>query len=77
MNINEQLRRAHNVIKYSQKEWEGKLGEPEAEFFAPYFLGALAASEILIHIWRGNILDSELEKAIIKLKNPLEREVHG
>lgn len=75
MNINEQLRRVHNVIKFHEKDWSEKLqrGEEASGFYAPYFLGALGASEILIHIWAGNLSDRELEQAIEKLKDPIEK----
>lgn len=78
MNINEQLRRAHNVIKFGEKDWSERLAKEEetSEFYAPYFFGALAASEILIHIWSGNLSDRELEQAIRKLKEPIERKIN-
>lgn len=78
MNINKQLRRVHNIIKHSQDDWAKRLGkEDESNFYAPYFLGALGASEILIHIWSGNLTESELERAIEELKNPIGRKQNG
>lgn len=74
MNINKELRKVFNTIKFQSEKWDKELKENNKEpmnlYYSAYFGGALDMAKILMKLWNGEISDSELERELFNLDNP-------
>ncbi len=76
MNIQEQLFKAYNKVKYNAKEWAEKLDESnekmeggkvateedgETFYNATFFAGAQYFGKIFLNIYQGDFTDNEVE----------------